>query len=295
METKDLKIADIKLLVELLRVGSVRQLARSEGLLPGQISKQIQRLERALGSQLIERSTSGVRPSARAQELLPQLEKILQGVEELNLATVQNFSSSSYFTIATSSFLATYLLPFFLKRIPTDGKLRVLEIPPSHTVSAGAKASFDYCLHSSELAWPATWTTEQVGSMRWALFARTNHPLSQLDKVSLRDIKKYPFTVPIYWSIDGTQFGKDLCPIDLHKRVRGHEVSTAATAMELISRSDQLSFLPVMATKEKRDRLVEIKAPWPVVKSPVCLSVRSSLVRQSVFREMQESFAEALR
>ena len=76
MNIEDIKLREVELFLSLLKLKSVRELGRQQNMQAGQVSKWISGLERKVGAPLIERSSSGIRPTAKAMELLPLFEKI---------------------------------------------------------------------------------------------------------------------------------------------------------------------------------------------------------------------------
>jgi DNA-binding transcriptional LysR family regulator len=280
MKTSDIKLAEIELFLSLLKLKSIREVARQKNMQPGQVSKWISSLERKVGAPLINRASTGVTPTARALELLPVFEDMHVLLEKLSGKTQED---SKIFSIASSSFFSTHLVPEILKEIKNT-KFRLIDLPPTSFVTAGLRGSFQYCLHSQKLDWPQTWSTKETGKLRWNLYCRKNHPLTQ--NSGMKNILKYPFIIPIYWTPDGTQFGNDQCPIPMSKRIKGHETATAASAAQIANVTDQLAFLPEVVASRSDLQLEKVKVPWKQVETPVYLSVKNSVVKQNDFEKL---------
>jgi DNA-binding transcriptional LysR family regulator len=286
MNINDIRLREIELFLSLVRLKSVRELARQEAMQPGQVSKWIAGLERKIGSKLIERSATGIRMSARGLELLPVFEKL--HTLQLKLEGESVRSGESIFSIASSSFLSTHLLPLIIPSLTKNSKVKIIDLPPTSFVAAALRGAFDYCLHSRNLAWPETWTTTEVGKLRWNIYARKNHPV--LKNTQRKNIIRYPFVTPIYWTSEGTQYGDDQCPIPFSERIKGHETATAASAAEIVKATDQLAFLPEIIVSKIPDLKI-VKLAGKKVEQPLFLSVRNMTVKQSDF----ELISQALR
>ncbi len=281
---EDIKLSEIGLFLALVKTKSVRELGRQMNMQPGQVSKWVQSLEKKIGVPLLERSAGGVQPTARALELIPVFEK-MSALSERLVPESGDKKAQKVVNIASSSYLSTYLLPLILSELHEE-KVRMIDLPPTQFIPAGLRGAFDYCLHTQKLDWPSTWTTVEVGHLRWSIYGRKNHPATK--NPGLRNVLKYPFVIPVYWTPDGTRYGDDQCPIPLSKRIKGHETATAGSAAEIVKMSEQLAFLPELIARkgEEMGELEKVMMSWRPVKKPVYLSVKSAIVKQHDFEEL---------
>ena len=291
MDIEDIKIKEIKVFLEVLKTGSVRAVARERATHAGQISKLISGLERKVGFKLIERSPFGVQPTAKALELLPLFDDIQKSEGDIRHSFMHG-KEKSVLSFAANFFMATHLLPqimtSFEKPYP-DYRLRLLDLPPDSFLPVALRNGFQVCLHTGEQQWPTTWTSEKVGDLHWLLVARKNHPA--LEKPTLKEVVKYPFITPVYWTADGIVFGKDGFHSPGIKRIRGHETATAVGALEIIRRSDQLGFVPEVVARPfiKNGSVVEIDlSNVRKVRQPVYLTVKNDKISQKMFRWLIE-------
>jgi DNA-binding transcriptional LysR family regulator len=291
VNVEDVKLREVELFLNLLKLKSVREVGRQYNMQPGQVSKWMQGLEKKLGCALMERSASGIQPTARALELMPFFEKLQDLHEELTGFSTSEKNSSAM-TFASASFFSTFLIPHLVKgMLETRGqdlKVRVLEISPGQFIPAAMRGAFEYCLHSQELEWPKTWTTADAGTLLWQLYARKKHPV--LKNPTMKEVLKYPFIVPIYWTAEGARYGDDQFPIPWKDRKRGHETATAASAAEILKVTDQLAFIPEIVARKGVDlgELEMVKIPsWKPVRKPVYLSVKNTTVKQHDYEWIQ--------
>ncbi|MEI2416594.1 LysR family transcriptional regulator [Orrella sp. JC864] len=77
-----LRLGDLSLFVRAASLGSFSQAAREAGLLPGQVSAAIKRLERELDIRLFARSTRSLRLTAEGERYLPYAQGVLEQLRE---------------------------------------------------------------------------------------------------------------------------------------------------------------------------------------------------------------------
>ncbi|MCC2679094.1 MAG: putative transcriptional regulator [Pseudobdellovibrio sp.] len=296
MDIEDIKIKEIKVFMELLKTGSVRAVARQRDDHAGQISKIIVGLEKKVGFKLIERSNFGIQPTARALELLPLFDDIQKSEEDIRSSFTTK--EKDILSFAANFFLASHLLPqvfsAFEKPFPTQ-RLRLLDLPPSSFLQVALRNGFQICLHTGDHEWPKTWSSTKVGDIHWILCAGKKHPV--LEKTTLKEVLKYPFIFPVYWTDQGIVYGKDNFPQIGHQRIRGHETATAVSALEIIRRTEQLGFVPEIVARPflKTGEVVQIElSAVKTVKQPVYLSVKNDRISQKMYKWLIETCEKEL-
>ncbi len=290
MNIEDLKLKEIRLLLDLVRIRSVREVARKQKLQPSHVSKIITSVEHKLGLRLFERSATGVRATADAMELVPLLED-MQRFEQRLSATLVPANRKETLTFASTTFFTNHVIPDLLTRVGrwrNQVNFRLLDLAPTQFVPVALRGGFQVCLHTNSRDWPQTWTSTKIGTLRWHVYSRTDHPLPR--RTTLAEIIKYPFIQPIYWADDGVHHGTDPFPKPISERIRGYETSTADSAAELLKRTDQLACLPEILARplvQAGDlRIIEWKKTV-LNEEPVFLAVKSGSVRQSQYAELQ--------
>lgn len=285
-----IRFKDIHLLIEVLKTKSLRELSRKLGTSPGQISKAVRGLEQKLGVQLLNRSLRGIEVTAEGADLLPHLEEILSLRESLR-GELKKAKKDELFCVASTSFISTHLLPQTFAHFQThapSARFRLIDLPPSQFVPVGLRNGFQVCIHIDALEWPRTWTSIEVGDVKWELYCRADHAIAK--RPGLDSVLQHPFVYPVYWSDQGIRFGDDGCPTPIRKRIRGYETVTATAAAEVVRHSDQLGFLPNLVMQPLlNQRLVrKLSLPaWKPVKRTVYLTVKND-VKQSVFLKLKD-------
>jgi DNA-binding transcriptional LysR family regulator len=263
----ELRLADLVTLLAVQRAASISGAARELRVTPSQVSKAISRLERHFGARLLSRGARGVAPTPAGQRVLPRLASI---VEDLRAATAVRDDQhvAIEITIAGPSYLVGRLLPGLTELLPRS-RVRGLELAPACMRAYVVENVFDVAVAPGGIeSRPAAWTTDEVGSMRSALFARPmfarrvgSTPLTP-DRV-----RTLPFVGPTSLGTDRFVALGDDCPLPAAERWVAHEVQTIGTALELAARSDHLVFGPVLAARRLLDAGALVELPvvgWDV-------------------------------
>ncbi len=96
-------LEDLALFRAVVRCQSITRAARLFGMTQSTASRHLQRLERAMGASLLDRSTSPVRPTARGQRLLQFAEVTLDRFEALRVETENPADQRGELRIGASS------------------------------------------------------------------------------------------------------------------------------------------------------------------------------------------------
>ena len=298
----DVSLRDLEIFVMASRTQSLREVARQMDLLPAHTSKIIKGLERKLGTQLFKRSAAGIMLTPEGLEALEIAERICEISREMSPQAGQRQSQTAekLWTCGSIGFLATYILSPAICRFQASSKknlrFRLVEFTHNDLVGLGLKGAFEIAMHIEELEWTSVWESYLLGKLKWKLYGRRDHPLQ--NGCSENEVLKYRFIVPTDWGTRGYQIGEDFCPLPVRRRLKGNEATTAETALEICSHSDQLTFVPeVLANKwcaTGAMKSIEV-ADWPVQDKDIYLSVRADLVPRSIaenFLKLLKTFPE---
>lgn len=294
---EDVRIRDILVFLETLRLGSVRDVARQRNCHPGQISKILNNLEAKIGFKLLERSPFGVTASERALALIPLFDEIGRSENSIR-ECFQKSKDRAIISIASTSFFSTHILPEVLANLDTvypNYRIRLLDLAPDSFMPVAMRNGFQICLHLKDLDWPKTWTSQSVGVIRWKLCCRDQHPA--LKRLSLDEVMKFPFIFPVYWTSEGIAYGSDHFPLESKKRIRGIETTTAVSAVEIIRLTDQIGFVPEIVARPylESGALKVIDLPeLKEVKQKVYLSVKSDQISKKMFDFLSLKFQQLL-
>lgn len=284
---QDLRIADVLTVLAVARCRSVSVAAKERNVTPSQVSKAVQRIERALGQTLFVRRANSTVPSetgiARISELR-QLADVAQRVLERQGVHPLAIAAPSFLCDAYGGALALAAAPRLV---------RLLELGMRSIRAHASDGLFQVALTSSRAQMPAVWTSVQAGALEQGLFTspRVRRALGKRPKVS--DLERIPFVQPVYASGAEVVAGDDGCPLARESRTPGHEASTIRSALDLAARSDQLAFGPVIVAAPwiARGELERVRVEgWDSV-SPLYLHVHSDGVTGALMRKLMAAIA----
>ena len=299
--TPDISLFEMDLFVRASRLKSLRELARQLELKPAHVSKVIKRLETKLGTRLLKRSVSGVLLTPEGMELLKTAQEICQLSDGLIPSLRKGVEEQRIFGVGSISFLCRHFLVGCIVPLVSEKRnyrYRFVEFTHNELVSHGLNGAFEIAVHIESLQWTKTWASRRLGPMAWGLYGRASHPLLKKGQpVTPSEVVKYPFIVPTDWSSQGFTVGEDHCPLYWRERIKGHVSSTAETAMELVSETDQLTFIPEILTRRAIEvgQLKEIRVEgWPQVRKDIYVSVRSDLISKQYLTALVEALQAGL-
>lgn len=283
-ENKNITFFELEVFLELSIRRSQRGVSRSLGLTPSHVSKILNRLESKLEKELFKSSQSGIILTRNGLTFVDYAKKMITTMAEFqnkqnHLGEVVH--EKPVVTIATASFLSRYIVApqmLLIQKLLKDYRIRLVEMSPDVLVESALKGAFDIALNVGKLEWTKSWSSKKIGNLSWGLYAGSKHPLAIADNTHLgaEEIRHQPFIVPTYWNLNEYAIGNDLYPISWQKRVKGHEASTAETAIHLVANSDHLGFVPrvVASSLLEEGRVSELQiAETKEVQRPIYLNV----------------------
>ncbi len=300
MGIEDLRLVDLEILLDVDHFGSMNEVAKYRKIQPSTVSKGVRRLETQLGQRLVARSTRGASLTPAGRELAGAIAPLLRSVEHWDRrGRAESASRPTLLAVGAPSVIATHLVPkvhSHLRRKFPGVFVRLVDLRPTESLAAGLSGHFQLIFHWDPLDWPQSWLQEELGSLRWQLYARKGHPLG-VGPVAAEDVQAHRFVVPVYWDRHEFVTGDDACPLPERDRRRGDETETAEAALRCLEGSDQLAFLPTLVAAEaaRRERVVEVQVEgWPAVQRRLFLSVKADEVRMPIFRELCSALRASL-
>ncbi len=292
MGLEDLRIVDLEILLDVDHFGSMNEVAKFRGIQPSTVSKGIRRLEVQLGRRLVARSTRGASLTPAGRELAASIAPLLRGMEHWDRqGRDERVARATLLAIGAPSVIATHLVPKahgLLRRRFPDVFVRLVDLRPTESLVAGLSGHFQLIYHWDPLDWPQSWLQEELGTLRWSLYARKGHPLGA-GPVAADAVREYRFVVPVYWDRHEFVSGDDACPLPGRERRWGDETETAEAALHCLEGSDQVAFLPDLVAQDavRQERVAQVRVTgWPPVRRRLFLSVKADEVRMAIFREL---------
>lgn len=175
----DLDVASVRLFLTVSELGSVSKAAARHGMTQPSATARIQKFERSVGVQLLERSPTGSLVTADGQQLLPWC----QGVVTAAAALTEGARSLQQQTalklrLATTIDVANHLLPTWMAERPLGGvEIDLIEADTASVASLIRNGEVDLGLLGGPGA-PLSLRSEIVDWFDLLAVARTDHPLA---------------------------------------------------------------------------------------------------------------------
>jgi len=185
MDRVDLAKIDLNLLISLhimMQEKSVSRAAKRLHITQPAMSKTLSRLREVFNDPLFTRTSHGMHPTPRAEDLAGELGTILTGIQHLvagNRFDPQTYSGEV--TLALSEYIGLALLPSLMRKLETQAprvSLRVItriEDQLEHL----ALGELDFAIHVAHAAYSEDYRVEQLGPSAGTLLARVDHPLTR--------------------------------------------------------------------------------------------------------------------
>ncbi|WP_299573790.1 LysR family transcriptional regulator [uncultured Shewanella sp.] len=246
---QELSRIDLNLLVSLSVLIKERNVSRAaEKLYLSQpaMSRILARLRDVFDDPLFYRESNGLQPTAKTLELEGQLDSILFSID--SLVNSSNFSPAlceKTFKISTPPLMSKLMTPLIVKAINAAAPKVTLEeypsaIDPSLLLKEG---SVDFSIHVTDTVIADEYYSEKVGHTYPVIYGAADHPLLQMQSVSIDDCLKYAF---VDLSLDIRSTGEYLNTLDVELMTQGKSRNVAlksgqlSTLVESIHGTDRL-------------------------------------------------------
>jgi DNA-binding transcriptional LysR family regulator len=186
---------DLALLVDVVRAGGVRAVAREQGLPRSTVSRRLQRLEDSLGVGLKRKGTGALELSEAAQSSFERLARLVDEAREVSDELGNHQAEPrGVLRLATTSLFAEHVLPDVMaKYLAANPKVRVEVLSSTDRLDLTAER-IDLAIRSGPLEDLATWTSRKLGNATTVgLFAslaylkRRGHPAT-VDALAEHDL-----------------------------------------------------------------------------------------------------------
>lgn len=303
MNEIDLRRLDLNLLVTfdvLMAERNVTRAAERLARTQSAVSHSLARLREQVGDPLMVKVGGRMTPSPFAERLIEDVRPILRSIQRV-LAPPQPFdaaTSTRTFRIAISD-LAPSLFPRLMASVRREAPGVTLDwiAEGPQTLLAVAEGQIDVAFVPSVLALPEGLVRQDAGELKWATFARNDHPA----------IASWGAATWAHWPHVVVQVGNSLqSPVveaargAARKRHIAARVLNFSAVAPLLAKTDLLATLPVIVMHEALERfgLCALPTPFPVKSFPHCFVWSSRLANDPAIRWLRailaQCFAEVL-
>jgi DNA-binding transcriptional LysR family regulator len=197
MDKVDLAKIDLNLLIALhilVQEKNVSRAAKRLHITQPAMSKTLSRLRDVFNDPLFTRSSHGMQPTPRAEDLSAELGTILTGIQ--HLVAGNRFDPRTHtgqVSLALSEYIGLALLPSLMKKLEAEApriSLRVITRVEDQLEQL-ALGELDFAIHVSHSAYSEDYRVEQLGPSASTLLARVDHPLTR-GVLSPERLAEYP-------------------------------------------------------------------------------------------------------
>ena len=285
---EDLRLADLALVLVVARYRNVTKAAKELRVTPSHVSRVLDRVEKALGQVLFERTSRGLEMRDGTEQTLLALRRCV------NLVGQAAETEAGHRGVVVPSFVVGLLLPVFARVL--HERIRVVQGGAHQIRGAASSAIFDFAVLPETVQLEGDWFAKRLGSLKMGIYARPSFRMQYAPKVTVADLAGSRFICPVYWAGETLLRGEDGFPLPSSSRLVGDEVLHVEEGLRLASERDQL----VAAHKVVAQPYVERGALQEIVvtdwKAETALSLWSNGTRvtQATVRLLGTALREAL-
>lgn len=184
-------LAAVRSLVLAVDAGSLSDAGRRLGLTPSAVSKQLSRLEAALGARLLERTTRRVRPTAVGQDLVQRTRPLFEAFDEAG-AAVRDLQTEVRGRVRLSASRAwgrLRLLPIVARLAAAHPLLEIDVVLDARRLDF-IEDDIDLAVREGPLA-DASWTARKLGAVVVGFYAAPAYLARRPPPRSLADLPRY--------------------------------------------------------------------------------------------------------
>lgn len=191
-------LAQLRAFLVIMEEGSLNRAAIRLCISQSTLSRQMQALEADIGGALLERTTTGVRPTDAGHALASSLPRVLAGydaaiAEARRLARGQrDLIRVGYLGSAAQMFLDPALS--VMRRSHPEVKVKLLDLSPGEQIAALRKGEIDLALIGQEGALVSTeFYTQKLTTLPLVAVMPADHSLASKKQISLKELRDERF------------------------------------------------------------------------------------------------------
>lgn len=275
---------DLEAFLAVVETGTFHLAGRRLNLSQSAITRRIQKLEKALGSPLFERTTRAVKPTLAAKRLQIRAENLLETAEETALAMRDE---SVAFAHQRNAIVTVAAIPTVMQRVlipainqlrtsDTDPRVRILDLAANGVAEAVAQGDADFGICSIGSLEPNT-VFEPLFDDRMVLVAPLDHRFVAQPTVSWSDLADERLILPARGTGNRLLIDEAMAKSRLKTRW-SYEVGRSTTALELAIGAVGVAVLPHSAiTRQTAPHLLVKSLTGPEISRPIGLVSRQGL------------------
>jgi DNA-binding transcriptional LysR family regulator len=254
-------ILDLRAFIAVMELGHFHRAADALAMSQPALSRRIQKLEHAIGTQLFSRTTRNVEPTAVGRELLPLVRRLIDEFDQ-SLFSFRDVGlrRGGLVTMACLPTAAFYFLPAVIKRFRLEFpniRFRIMDLSANDGLAAVSRGEVEFGINlmgasSAELQFTPLCEDPFV------LATNREHPLAALPLVRWSDLSGHALI-----TVGRTSGNRTLLDTALAKaNVQIHwtyETTHLSTSLGLVEAGIGVSVLPRMATPPEEHPIIVVK------------------------------------
>jgi LysR family hydrogen peroxide-inducible transcriptional activator len=232
------------------------------------LSQQIQKLEKELGTPLLERSSRQVRLTAEGERFLPYANQILDTAERAAAEIKgQTGELAGRLRIGAIPTIGPYILPRLLQRMRKEapkGVLELFDLTTSVLITHLKEGKVDLGVAALPIA-DARLATRAIGEEAFLAAVPLKHPLSHKKRIPIKELDQERLLI----LQEGHCFREQ--SLDYCRRASVHpqiifQGSSLTSVLRLVAAGEGVTFVPQMAAQERENpgvRFIPFAPPVP--------------------------------
>ncbi len=285
------EILDLRAFLLVAETRSFHRAAEALHMSQPALSRRIQKLEQAVGSPLLERTTRSVATTAIGENLLPLVRRMIEEFDgSLFSVRGHNDARGATVTIACLPTAAFYFLPSVMARFREAHphvRFRILDIPATEGLQAVERGEVEFGINFMGANDPNL-DFDVLAEDPFVLACRRDHPLAKKRRIEWADLAQHQLITVHRTSGNRTLLDGALARENL-KLSWHYEVTHLSTSLGMVEAGIGVSVLPKMATPDgEHPILVTRPIGNPVVSRTIgIVRRRSALLSPSAERFLQ--------
>lgn len=236
-------------LATIIEQGSLAKAAKLLSVSQPALSKSMDRLEAELGMQLLQRGPSGIAPTATGELIYAHARLVKDEMESAQQQLARTPGRDRVITIGTLPTLGSNVIARAVGRWRQehpDTLIRVVERVQVELLLGLLRCKFDFIVGQTEFfdIFPDGLKQRVLFRDRLCVYARSDHPLFELDTLTWADLARYPWVSPMVGWSQRNVLEKLMAAEGVEPPAQMVECGSIDFTKSLVESSEHLAMLP---------------------------------------------------
>ncbi|HBE68194.1 MAG TPA: hypothetical protein DDW52_08605 [Planctomycetaceae bacterium] len=247
---KELRIAQLRAIVELSKCGSFAATATSLGLSTPSVWQQIRGLEKEFDMSLVVVQGQQVELTGQGETLVELARPVVQGFDAIRHDFCSQEAVTPTLSVAAPNDILVYDLPSairsYCESFP-DVSLSLVDLPSNPCRELIDRGEVDLAVVGQlDMATSNSLLVDHVCDLPFMLICKPGHPLHELESINLVDLVKYPLIMPSEGTNSRSRIESVFSQsLPLHDLQVAFEASTKSLLMQYVGMNFGIAIAPV--------------------------------------------------